>query len=84
MKRSLEGGFVFSSALLLYFPGGSTTRCRRYERSTNARRKQAVRWMHANVHAESRSSVFSSECRCEVFLSISLLLGVYDGDKRTC
>ena len=32
----------------------------------------------------SRSSVFSSECRCEVFLSISLLLGVYDGDKRTC
>ena len=32
----------------------------------------------------SRSSVFSSECRCEVFLSISLLPGVYDGDKRTC
>ena len=36
---------MLSSALLLYFPGGLTTRCRRNERSTNARRNQAVRWM---------------------------------------
>ena len=45
MKRSLKGGFTLSSALFLYFPGGSTTRCRRYERLTNARRELAVRWM---------------------------------------
>ena len=36
---------MLSSALFLYFPGDSTIRCRRYERSTNARCKQAVRWM---------------------------------------
>ena len=44
-------GFMLSSALLLYFPGDSTTHCRRYQRSTNARCKQAVRWMKTLNHA---------------------------------
>ena len=36
---------MLSSALLPYFPGDSTARCRCCQRSTNARCKQAVRWM---------------------------------------
>ena len=38
-------GFMLSSALLLYFQGDSTIRCRCYERSASARRKRAEQWM---------------------------------------
>ena len=79
MKRSLEGGFVLSSALLCIFRVVQL----HVVGVMSDRQMPAVSRRYGGCK-RSRSSVFSSECRCEVFLSISLLLGVYDGDKRTC
>ena len=79
MKRSLQGGLCFLlccfcifRAIQLYVVGVMSDR-----------QTPAVSRRYGGCK-RSRSSVYSSECGCEVFLSISLLLGVYDGDKRTC
>ena len=70
---------MLSSALLLYFPAVQL----HVVGVMSDRQMPAVSRRYGGCK-RSRSSVFTSECRCEVFLSISLLPGVYDGDKRTC